>query len=56
MNYTMKGKDGRNYLIEIKEVGSYNNFEIIDEQTHKVVDDGWFVISKNGTLRLERVK
>lgn len=52
----MKGKDGRTYLVKIIEQGSYNNFKVIDEQTHKVVDDGWFVISKNGILRIERIK
>lgn len=52
----MKGKDGRTYLIEVAEQGSYNSFKVIDEQTHKVVDDGWFVISKNGILRIERIK
>lgn len=52
----MKGKDGHDYRIEVKEQGSYTNFKVIDEHSNKVVDDGWFVISKNGTLRIERIK
>lgn len=53
---TIKSKDGRNYTIEVKETNGYTNFKVVDEQTNKVVDDGWFVISKNETLRIERIK
>ena len=53
----MKGKDGRNYIvnIDIREDGSAD-FTIKDIETRNVIDDGWFVISKNGTFRIERVK
>ena len=56
-NFNMIGKDGREYNIDIiiRESGSVD-FTVKDIATRAVVDDGWFVISKNGTLRVERVK
>ena len=53
----MKGKDGREYNIDIdiKENGNVD-FTVRDIATRSIVDDGWFVISKSGVLRIERVK
>lgn len=56
-NFNMKGKDGREYNIniDIRENGSVD-FTVKDIVTRSVVDDGWFAISKNGVLRIERIK
>lgn len=56
-SFNMIGKDGREYNIGIiiRESGGVD-FTVKDIATRAVVDDGWFVISKNGTLRVERVK
>lgn len=56
-NFNIKGKDGREYNIDIiiRESGSVD-FTVKDIATRAVVDDGWFVISKNGMFRIERIK
>lgn len=52
----MIGRDGRRYMIVTVDKGEDSYFEVIDEQTNKIVDNGWLVISKNGNLRIERIK
>ena len=56
-NFNMKGRDGREYNIDIdiKENGNVD-FTVRDVVARSIVDDGWFVISKSGVLRIERVK
>ena len=50
----MKGRNGREYTIEIDDRGIDAVFKIIDKRTGEVVDDGWLVISKNGVVRIDR--
>lgn len=52
----MVGRDGRKYIIEATDKGVDTAFKVVDEQTREVVDAGWLVISKNGILRIERIK
>lgn len=60
----MKGRDGRNYKIQATSDVNYINseevkdffFQLVDEESGKVTDEGWLVISKNGTLRIDRIK
>lgn len=52
----MKGKDGRVYRLIVENRDGWTPFKIIDVATGEETDDGWFVISKNGVLRDERIK
>lgn len=52
----MLGRDGRRYMIVAADTGKDSYFEVIDEQTNKIIDSGWLVVSKNGILRIERIK
>jgi len=60
----MKGRDGHNYKIQATSDVNYINseevkdffFQLVDEESGKVTDEGWLVISKNGTLRIDRIK
>ena len=52
----MRGRDGREYTVHTEDKGVDTYFKVIDRKTEEVVDEGWLVISKNGTLRVERIK
>ena len=56
MQIEIKGKDGRKYLLIVEDRNGYTPFKVVDVKTGEETDDGWFVISKNGTLRVDRVK
>lgn len=58
MKTEMKGKDGREYTLIVAEetVRGFTEFKVIDTKTGKLTDNGWFIISKNGVLRTDRIK